>query len=268
MAVLLLTSASGSPGVTTTALGLTQLWPRRVLLIEADPANASPVLAGYLRSATPMPAGGGLQGLTQALFRHDTIDKAWLNRCSLPLPGEHARLLPGWARTQPGEGLARLWPRLAEAVATMADAGVDVIIDAGRLGHRYEPTPLFLVADQVVVMARSDLPGLAAAQPRVTALTEQAERTGQGQDLVTALLVEARSYGIREAAAVFGSTVAGTIAWDPDAARVYSHGDAPPRRFDRSRWIRSLHAARSSLSTAIATRQQRLDVAPAGGSHV
>ena len=41
MAVIALTSASGSPGVTTTALGLALLWPRPVLLVEADPTGGS-----------------------------------------------------------------------------------------------------------------------------------------------------------------------------------------------------------------------------------
>ena len=34
MAVICLTSASGSPGVTTTAVGLALCWPRPVLLVE------------------------------------------------------------------------------------------------------------------------------------------------------------------------------------------------------------------------------------------
>ena len=51
MAVIALTSASGSPGVTTTALGLALSWPRPVLLVEADPTGASGLLAGYFRGA-------------------------------------------------------------------------------------------------------------------------------------------------------------------------------------------------------------------------
>ena len=49
MAVVALASASGSPGVTTTALGLALLWPRPVLLVEADPTGGSGLLAGYFR---------------------------------------------------------------------------------------------------------------------------------------------------------------------------------------------------------------------------
>ena len=57
MAVIALTSASGSPGVTTTALGLTLLWPRAVLLVEADPTGGSGVLAGFFRGAREYDSG-------------------------------------------------------------------------------------------------------------------------------------------------------------------------------------------------------------------
>ena len=49
MALITLTSASGSPGVTTTAVGLALCWPRPVLLVEADPTGGSAIAAGYLR---------------------------------------------------------------------------------------------------------------------------------------------------------------------------------------------------------------------------
>jgi len=47
MAVIVLASASGSPGVSTTALGLTLNWHRPVLLVDADPTGSSSVFAGY-----------------------------------------------------------------------------------------------------------------------------------------------------------------------------------------------------------------------------
>ena len=49
MAVIALASASGSPGVTTTALGMALLWARPALLVEADPTGGSALLAGYWR---------------------------------------------------------------------------------------------------------------------------------------------------------------------------------------------------------------------------
>jgi len=37
MALIALASATGAPGVSTTALGLALNWPRPVVLVEADP---------------------------------------------------------------------------------------------------------------------------------------------------------------------------------------------------------------------------------------
>jgi hypothetical protein len=53
MAVFCCVSASGSPGVTSTVLGMALCWPRPVLVVEADPTAGSAILAGRFR---------GLQG--------------------------------------------------------------------------------------------------------------------------------------------------------------------------------------------------------------
>ncbi|MCB0909871.1 MAG: hypothetical protein KDB63_22470, partial [Nocardioidaceae bacterium] len=57
MAVVALASASGSPGVTTTSLGLALAWPRPVLLVEADPTGGSGILAGFFRGLREYDAG-------------------------------------------------------------------------------------------------------------------------------------------------------------------------------------------------------------------
>ncbi len=63
MAIIVLTSAGGSPGVTSTALGLSLTWPRPVLLADCDRHPNQAVLAGYLRGLS---AGGrGLGGLVR-----------------------------------------------------------------------------------------------------------------------------------------------------------------------------------------------------------
>lgn len=70
MAVIVLTSATGSPGVTTTALGLALTWPRHVLLADCDREPGQAVQAGYLRG---MDHGGrGLMTLAH-LHREGTL---------------------------------------------------------------------------------------------------------------------------------------------------------------------------------------------------
>lgn len=46
-----LTSAAGSPGVSTLAMGLTHSWPRSVLLVDADHQQA--FLTGHLTGEYP-----------------------------------------------------------------------------------------------------------------------------------------------------------------------------------------------------------------------
>ena len=48
MSSIVLTSASGAPGVTTSALGLALAWPRASVLVDADRAATPTVMAGYL----------------------------------------------------------------------------------------------------------------------------------------------------------------------------------------------------------------------------
>src|SRR3546814_6778811 len=72
MEVTALCSASGSPGVTTTALGMALLWPRPVLLIEADATGGSGILAGYFRGIKSYD-----QGLVElALAADDVADRS------------------------------------------------------------------------------------------------------------------------------------------------------------------------------------------------
>ena len=49
MSIILFTSLSGSPGVTTSAVAATVNWHRPAMLIEADTSKTSSIHPGYLR---------------------------------------------------------------------------------------------------------------------------------------------------------------------------------------------------------------------------
>src|SRR3546814_8260143 len=92
MAVIALCSASGSPGVTTTSLGLALLWPRPVLLVEADPTGGSGILAGYFRGIRAYD-----QGLVElALSSTEVADL--LPRITQPRSDEHTSELQSLMR--------------------------------------------------------------------------------------------------------------------------------------------------------------------------
>ena len=110
MAVIVLASASGSPGVSTTALGLTLNWHRPVLLVDADPTGSSSVFAGYFQGAQE--PTGGLINLALSL-REGTLADA-LPRETLLLdpeaPAERsAWFLPGIRAHEQAPSLLPLW---------------------------------------------------------------------------------------------------------------------------------------------------------------
>ena len=79
MALLILTSASGSPGVTTLGVGLALTWPRSVLLADCDPGAHQSVLAGYLAGRS---AGGkGLLRVAEAHRDRRPLREVVLDQC-------------------------------------------------------------------------------------------------------------------------------------------------------------------------------------------
>lgn len=277
MTVVALTSAKGAPGVSTAALAMTMLWPLAALLVEADPAGGSSVLAGYLRGT--IEHSHGLVGLAVA-YRHDQLEQnLWSQTVPLtpdtgPFPATTgdddtawpaeadiaaARwLLPGLSDATQAPSLSRLWGPLARLLADLEPAGVDVIIDAGRLGAAHAPTPLLQQADLVLLVLGSSLPAVAAARARIQLLRAELSTTGAADDAVPRLglllVGEGRPYTGREIAAALGLPVLAALAWDPASAEVLAAGAAPGRRFDTSPLMRSTRGAIRASCTLIAQR--------------
>src|SRR3546814_9583510 len=115
MALIVLAPASGSPGVSTTALGLTLNWPRPVLMVDADPTGSSSVFAGYFHG-TQEPTGGLINlalslrdgGLADALPRETLL-------LDPEAPAERsAWFLPGIRAHEQAPSLLALWEPLTE----------------------------------------------------------------------------------------------------------------------------------------------------------
>lgn len=64
MAVIQLVSATGAPGVTTTALGLLSAWPADAVLVDLDRDGGQAILAGHLGGQDG--AGRGMQSVAAA----------------------------------------------------------------------------------------------------------------------------------------------------------------------------------------------------------
>lgn len=254
MAVISLFSASGSPGVTVTSLGLALAWQRHVMLVDADPSGSSSVLAGYLQGQTVHDRG--------------LIDLAVANRAgnlgtaiatvSMTLPGSTVEFVPGIRSHQQAASVTTLWEPLSGVLRGMEQRGVDVIVDAGRIGLDKAPLPIVRASDLALLVVRSDLPAVAGARAWAQSLHEQLSAVGAGQQLGVLLVGPGRPYGSREIRSVLNLPVIAELPWDPESAQVYYAGVRPKKSFAGGPLNRSLRATVSSTQGLIANNRQRL----------
>ena len=258
MAVIALSSAKGSPGVSTNALALALVWPRPVLLIECDPAGGD-ILAGYLAGSDP--PGGGLLGLAllagrQPLNLTDVWDRA------LPLDNSRTRhVLPAPADAGQWAPISDATDHLAEFLVTLTATGTgpDVLLDAGRSGQAGD-TRWRGRADLQLVLLRPSLRGASAARSHLTGQTGAADAGRVGL-----IVVGDGPYRAGEIGNALGVSVFGVIAHDPVAAAVLGGERAAGRGFDRSPLLRSARSLCDGLLprlTASATRTEPPVCAP------
>jgi hypothetical protein len=250
MALIVLTSASGSPGVTTTALGLALTWVRPVLLVEADPTGGSGLLAGYFRGqAAPT------QSLIDLAFAHRAggLGQA-IPAVSMQVPDTSVTMIAGTTAHGQARSLESLWEPLATVLKSLDTLGQDVIVDAGRLGLAGAPEPLLFASDLCLLVTRTDLVALSGARSWAQTLRGGFEQRGAGPSLALLTVGEGRPYRAREVSKVLQLPILASLAWDEEPAAVFSHGGTAPRGFDRSPLLRSLRttadAARSRISSA------------------
>lgn len=254
MAVVTLFSASGSPGVTVTALGLALAWQRPSMLIDADPSGSSSVLAGYLQGQTVHDRG--LLDLAVA-NRVGNLGAA-IATVSMPLPGSTVEFVPGIRSHQQAASMTNLWEPLSGVLRGMEQRGVDVVVDAGRIGLDKAPLPLVRGSDLGLLVLRSDLPAVAGARAWARSLHEQFSAVGASHQLGVLLVGPGRPYSSREIRSVLGLPVVAEIPWDPESAIVYHQGVRPKKGFPGGPLNRSLRATVSSTQGLIANNRQRL----------
>lgn len=257
MAVITLTSAKGSPGVTTTAVALALVWPRPVLLLEADVTGGSSILAGYFQGNQRHDRG--LIDLAAA-HRSGNLQDG-LHTASIPFPNSSARFIPGLASPAQAGTMERLWEPIAAVLRGLESTGTDVIIDAGRLGAIGGPNPLIREADVTLLVTRTNLPAIAATRARAGVLRKELADRGTGEDAMWLLLVgEGQPFSKREVKAAVDLPEAATMAWDPVNAEVISLGKTPtnPKKWEGSSFVRSARAASSELDGIVRGRRDRL----------
>jgi hypothetical protein len=252
MAILLLTSTGGSPGVTTLAVGLALSWPRPILLADCDPGAHQAVLAGYLggRSAN----GKGLLRVAEAHRDRRPLREAVVDQ-TLPLSeaDDSRRLfLPGFTRAGSAAHFGAVWEDLAEAFDRLGEVGMDVIIDGGRMMPNGLPVALLERSTVTAVVVNSTLRSVMSARIHLPTLRDHPRLSSTDRGHLGLIVVaEGQPYRRSEIARALDVPVITTIADDSQAAAHLSDGRPRHRRFDSSPLTRSIRDASSQLSSTL-----------------
>ncbi|MCL2466958.1 MAG: hypothetical protein FWF02_10450 [Micrococcales bacterium] len=268
MALIALVSAKGAPGVSTAALALARTWPRPVVLVEADTAGPS-VLPGLMRGTIAQV--GGLAPLAVAAAHNELPERFWDQTCWLPAGPPNGKqrhdtgpreafLLPGLTSPDEAPALRNLWGPLASHLAALEAAGCDALVDLGRLAQCDDRDVLVTMADVVAVVTRAWLPDVTATLRLVAA------RVPTGARATTpwrTLVVDHGPYSAAEISHNAGIRAAGSLAWDPDAAKVLSVGATETNRFTTSALIRTARTVAHDLLRDAQRRRGQLGLAEA-----
>lgn len=252
MAILLLASVGGSPGVTTLAVGLALTWPRPILLADCDPGAHQAILAGYLggRSA----GGKGLLRVAEAHRDRRPLREAVLDQ-TLPLSAEEESrrlLVPGFTKPASAIHFGGVWEDLAEAFDRLGEVDMDVIIDCGRIGPSGPPAALLERSAVTAVVVTSTLRSIMSARVHLPTLRDHPRLTSADREHIGLIVVgENQPYRRSEIARALDVPVITSIAHDRQAAVHLSDGRPRHRRFETSPLIRSIRDAASQLSSSL-----------------
>jgi hypothetical protein len=267
MSVVAFASFSGAPGVTTTAVAAAFNWHRPALLLEVDTSKPSGVLPGLLQGQVEHVKGLTPLSLTQQ--RGELNPQTLLNEAIMLAPERY--YVPGFSNPAAGLGTTALWGALATTISSLEGAGIDVLIDLGRLIPGEPRSPLLQVADAVVIVSRPVLPEVAAAASQVDELKATLRLTGR-EDVIILWLVEAPAplynYPSADVFRLLGIPVTGQIGNDNKSAAVYAAGLPASARFEKSAYIRSLRAALSTTNQRIQERSEKLGIRPTNNQGV
>jgi hypothetical protein len=251
MALVAFTSLR-SPGTTTATLAAALTWPRASMLVEADPVGSA-LHTGFLRSRGVLDRGLFNVGLAG---RRDENPRLLLEQAT-QLDEQGQRLLvTGLTEPAQAASLVSLWPIMARMLrsATGAVFAHDVLVDVGRLGHRYTPSPVLQLADAIVVFSRAEpgeLHGTLAAVPQLRGEAGSAPlillaAIGSDPDLSDRRL--------QDLARGVGCTYAGAIPWDVKAADQLAGRAERGRGLERSALMRGAQTLATNTYTAVAHR--------------
>lgn len=250
MALIALAADKGSPGVTTAAVALSAVWPRRVLLAETDPAGGDLIYRSAAAHGGSLDPNTGMLSIASTARRGLVPDQLWDH--TQPLSGG-LEVLVGVGSAEQSVGLGGLWPPLGRAFATLADsphAPADVIADCGRISGDTPAVELFPHASLVLLISRTEPEAIARVRDRATHLANRLHGGPRGAaslatPLIGVILIADPGNSAKLVhqvndmltAGQTGARVVGTLAEDPAGAEQLA--GRKRGRLDKSLLIRS-----------------------------
>jgi hypothetical protein len=258
MALIALAADKGSPGVTTSAVALAAVWPRRALYAECDPHGGDLVYRMPAEHGGPLDPNRGLVSL--AVEARRGFDAAVLPRHTQRLHGG-LEIMVGLGNADQIPGMAGLWTPLGRAFDRYAELpyGADVIADCGRVGPDSPTVDLLAQSALVLLIARTEAENIAHVRDRANSLSARLHAT-QGTSVSIArppigiVLITptgkarqvARQVGDLLASTTAGAEVLGVIAQDPAGADALSGRSRA--RVDKAMLTRSARELAANLS--------------------
>ncbi|GAA2614958.1 hypothetical protein [Streptomyces axinellae] len=272
MALIALAADKGAPGVTTAAVALSAVWPRRALLAEVDTGGGDLVYRGVSTDGGPLDPNTGLLSLAATARRGLAAEQLWDHAQRL---GGGLEILVGLGNAEQSAGLAGQWDTLGRAFATLGDSphpqlAADVIADCGRVGPEAASVALFPHAALVLLVARGEPGQIARVRDRAAALSARLHGGQRGmaqlaQPLIGVLLIAEAQGAAKVASQVndmlvasrAGAQVLGVIAYDPAGAEQLA--GRRRGRVEKSLLVRSVRKVAADL-------HQQYGAAWAGGA--
>ncbi|MGQ0467999.1 MAG: hypothetical protein ACT4QG_22115 [Sporichthyaceae bacterium] len=252
MTLIAMFSDKGSPGVTTSALALATVWPRRVAVVELDPAGGDLGLRLTDHAERPTLADQpNLLTLAAAARREGAPHASLVWTHAQPLPASpDASVVTGLSAPEQAAGMGELWPHIADALAA-ADGG-DVIADLGRIGHGGPTQPVLEGAGVLVGVVRAEPVAMLRMRDRMRHVLGSIPRA-DGRRAFVVLVAEDRRAGEAVAAmtrvfsdGAVSAQVAGAIVVDCAGVDAL-HRSQPGPRLDRSVLLRSARSVASAI---------------------
>lgn len=234
MALIALAADKGSPGVSTSAVALAAVWPRRALYAECDPHGGDLVYRMPAEHGGPLDPNRGLVSL--AVEARRGFDASVLPQHAQRLRGG-LEVMVGLGNADQAHGMAGLWTPLGRAFDRYADLpyGADVIADCGRIGPDSPTVELLAQSALVLLIARTEAADLAHVRDRANSLSARLHATQGGSVSIArppigVVLIAppgqaralSKQVGDLLAATTAGAEVLGVLAFDESGADALS----------------------------------------------